>query len=57
MHGRLGPYASGPIALMFAVHGHLRRMVRRGRVAVDLLAAPPHFHLIPDKETPDAQLV
>jgi glyoxylase-like metal-dependent hydrolase (beta-lactamase superfamily II) len=56
-HARLGPYASGPIALMFAVHGHLRRLVRRGRVAVDLLAAPPRFQLTPDKETPDAQLV
>jgi glyoxylase-like metal-dependent hydrolase (beta-lactamase superfamily II) len=54
---RLGPYASGPIPLMFAVHGHLRGMVRRGRVAVDLLAAPPRFHLTPEKETPDAQLV
>jgi glyoxylase-like metal-dependent hydrolase (beta-lactamase superfamily II) len=56
-HARLGPYASGPIALMFAVHGHVRRLVRGGCVAVDLLAAPPRFHLIPDKETPDAQLV
>lgn len=54
---RLGPYASGPIVLMFAVHGHLRRLVRRGRVRVDMLAAPPRFHLIPERERPDAQLV
>ena len=56
VHGRLGPYASGPVALMFAVHGHLRRMLRRGLAAVDLLAAPPRFHLIHDREAPHVQL-
>jgi glyoxylase-like metal-dependent hydrolase (beta-lactamase superfamily II) len=56
VNARLGPYASGPVALMFAVHGHLRRLLRRGRVAVDLLAAPPRFHLTPDKEAPHVQL-
>lgn len=55
VHDRLGPYASGPVALMFAVHGHLRRMVRRGRAAVDVLAAPPRFHLVPDTEPAHAQ--
>jgi glyoxylase-like metal-dependent hydrolase (beta-lactamase superfamily II) len=44
---RLGPYASGPVALMFAVHGHLRRMLRRGVAGIDLLATPPRFHLSP----------
>jgi glyoxylase-like metal-dependent hydrolase (beta-lactamase superfamily II) len=47
VHARLGPYGSGPVALMFAIHGHLRRMLRRGLAAVDLLEAPPRFHLSP----------
>lgn len=46
LDARLGPFAAGPVALMFAVHGHLRRMLRRGAVSVlDLSAPPPRFRL------------
>jgi glyoxylase-like metal-dependent hydrolase (beta-lactamase superfamily II) len=31
---RLGPFGADPINLMFAVHGHLRRMLRTGRAQV-----------------------
>jgi glyoxylase-like metal-dependent hydrolase (beta-lactamase superfamily II) len=31
---RLGPFGAGSVNLMFAVHGHLRRLVRTGRVRV-----------------------
>jgi hypothetical protein len=29
---RLGPFGPDPVNLMFAVHGHLRRLLRRGDV-------------------------
>jgi glyoxylase-like metal-dependent hydrolase (beta-lactamase superfamily II) len=29
---RLGPFGADPVNLMFAVHGHLRRLIRTGRV-------------------------
>src|SRR5207249_996240 len=28
---RLGPFGADPVNLMFAVHGHLRRLLRTGR--------------------------
>ena len=42
--GRLGPFGSDPVNLMFAVHGHLRRMLRNGKVSVlDLAVRPPRY--------------
>ena len=32
--GRLGPFGADPVNLMFAVHGHLRRLLRHGRAQV-----------------------
>lgn len=47
---QLGPFPSGSTALMFAVHGHLRRMVRNGVAQVtDVLATPPRFRSIAAK--------
>lgn len=44
LEGRLGPFGADPVNLMFAVHGHLRRLLRSRRVSVlDPLARPPHF--------------
>jgi glyoxylase-like metal-dependent hydrolase (beta-lactamase superfamily II) len=43
---RLGPFGSDPVNLMFAVHGHVRRMLRTGRARV--MAAgerPPRYGL------------
>jgi glyoxylase-like metal-dependent hydrolase (beta-lactamase superfamily II) len=40
---RLGPFGADPVNLMFAVHGHLRRLVSRGAVRVDSLRRPPIF--------------
>jgi glyoxylase-like metal-dependent hydrolase (beta-lactamase superfamily II) len=43
---RLGPFGADPVNLMFAVHGHLRRLVRRGDVrALDLRECPRRFEL------------
>ena len=41
---RLGPFGADPVNLMFAVHGHLRRMLRNGQVnVVDLSLRPPRY--------------
>jgi glyoxylase-like metal-dependent hydrolase (beta-lactamase superfamily II) len=41
---RLGPFGADPVNLMFAVHGHLRRLLRRGRVSLlDPAARPLRF--------------
>jgi glyoxylase-like metal-dependent hydrolase (beta-lactamase superfamily II) len=46
VESRLGPFEAGAQALMFAVHGHLRRLVRQGTAGiVDLREAPPRFQL------------
>jgi glyoxylase-like metal-dependent hydrolase (beta-lactamase superfamily II) len=43
---RLGPFGSDSVNLMFAVHGHLRRMQRAGRVVVVTPGErPPRYHL------------
>lgn len=45
---RLGPFGDDSVNLMFAVHGHLRRMLRRGTAAlVDPLERPVRFRLAP----------
>jgi len=45
---RLGPFGSDPVNLMFAVHGHLRRLLRKGRVwMLDPLERPPRFRRTP----------
>ena len=44
--GRLGPFGSDAVNLMFAVHGHVRRLLRRGRVQmVDPGQRPPRYRL------------
>jgi glyoxylase-like metal-dependent hydrolase (beta-lactamase superfamily II) len=43
---RLGPFGSDPVNLMFAVHGHVRRMLRAGKA--EIVAAgerPPRYRL------------
>jgi len=41
---RLGPFGADPVNLMFAVHGHLRRLLRRDRVSLlDPAARPLRF--------------
>jgi glyoxylase-like metal-dependent hydrolase (beta-lactamase superfamily II) len=41
---RLGPFGADPVNLMFAVHGHLCRMLRNGQVnVVDLSLRPPRY--------------
>jgi hypothetical protein len=41
---RLGPFNADPVNLMFAVHGHLRRMSRRGQARpVDAAERPPRY--------------
>lgn len=41
---RLGPFGADPVNLMFAVHGHLRRLLGRGRVSLlDPAARPLRF--------------
>jgi glyoxylase-like metal-dependent hydrolase (beta-lactamase superfamily II) len=41
---RLGPFGADPVNLMFAVHGHLRRMLRNGQVdVVDVTERPPRY--------------
>jgi glyoxylase-like metal-dependent hydrolase (beta-lactamase superfamily II) len=40
----LGPFGCDPVNLMFAVHGHLRRLVRQGRVRVAAAGErPPRY--------------
>jgi glyoxylase-like metal-dependent hydrolase (beta-lactamase superfamily II) len=42
---RLGPFGADPVNLMFAVHGHVRRMLQNGQVeVVDLSVRPPQYH-------------
>lgn len=44
LDGRLGPFGADPVNLMFATHGHLRRLVGSRRVSVlDPLQRPPRF--------------
>jgi glyoxylase-like metal-dependent hydrolase (beta-lactamase superfamily II) len=51
LDARLGPFGAGPVALMFATHGHLRRLLRRGVVSVvDLNELPPRVGLTGYKE-------
>jgi glyoxylase-like metal-dependent hydrolase (beta-lactamase superfamily II) len=41
---RLGPFGAEPVNLMFAVHGHLRRLLRTGLVRLlDPVEQPPRF--------------
>lgn len=41
---RLGPFGADPVNLMFAVHGHLRRLLRQSRVSLlDPAARPLRF--------------
>lgn len=41
---RLGPFGTDPVNLMFAVHGHLRRLLRTGGVRLlDATEQPPRF--------------
>lgn len=41
---RLGPFGADPVNLMFAVHGHLRRLLRTGKVRLlDPLERPPRY--------------
>jgi glyoxylase-like metal-dependent hydrolase (beta-lactamase superfamily II) len=41
---RLGPFGAEPFLLMFAVHGHLRRLLRAGSVCLlDPIERPPRF--------------
>lgn len=43
---RLGPFGSDPVNLMFAVHGHIRRMLRAGKAAVVAVGdRPPRYRL------------
>jgi glyoxylase-like metal-dependent hydrolase (beta-lactamase superfamily II) len=40
----LGPFGADPVNLMFAVHGHLRRLLRTDRIeVVDVLERPPRY--------------
>jgi glyoxylase-like metal-dependent hydrolase (beta-lactamase superfamily II) len=49
---RLGPFGADPVNLMFAVHGHLRRLVRTGRVRlVDPTERPRRFERAAPGET------
>jgi glyoxylase-like metal-dependent hydrolase (beta-lactamase superfamily II) len=49
---RLGPFGADPVNLMFAVHGHLRRLVRTGRVRVlDPTERPRRFERAAPDET------
>ncbi len=51
--GRLGPFGADPINLMFAVSGHLRRLVQcRCVKVVDPLERPPRFRREPCGSTP-----
>jgi glyoxylase-like metal-dependent hydrolase (beta-lactamase superfamily II) len=34
MDAELGPFGADPVNLMFVVHGHLRRLLRAGRIAI-----------------------
>ena len=44
---RLGPFGADPVNLVFAVHGHLRRSLRRGRASLlDPTERPPRFQLV-----------
>ena len=44
---RLGPFGADPVNLMFVVHGHLQRLVRRGDVrTIDLGEWPRRFELV-----------
>jgi glyoxylase-like metal-dependent hydrolase (beta-lactamase superfamily II) len=46
LDARLGPFGSDPVNLMFATHGHVRRLLRQGRVQlVDPAERPPQFRL------------
>jgi glyoxylase-like metal-dependent hydrolase (beta-lactamase superfamily II) len=41
---RLGPFGADPVNLMFVVHGHLRRMLRRGEARlIDPAERPARF--------------
>lgn len=52
LDARLGPFGGEPVNLMFAVHGHLRRLCRAGRAAVvDTTAAPLRFNLVSSHKT------
>jgi glyoxylase-like metal-dependent hydrolase (beta-lactamase superfamily II) len=43
---RLGPFGCDPVNLMFAVHGHIRRMLRAGKAAVvGVGERPPRYRL------------
>jgi glyoxylase-like metal-dependent hydrolase (beta-lactamase superfamily II) len=43
---RLGPFDSDPANLMFAVHGHIRRMLRAGKVEIAAVGErPPRYRL------------
>jgi glyoxylase-like metal-dependent hydrolase (beta-lactamase superfamily II) len=47
MEVKLGPFGADPVNLMFVVHGHLRRLVRRGDVrTIDLSECPRRFELV-----------
>lgn len=49
---QLGPFGADPVNLMFAVHGHLRRLVRTGRVRMlDPTERPRRFERAAPDET------